>query len=339
MQATTNKTVSYTRQDFISNQEVRWCPGCGDYSILMALQKAMSVMGRSKEDFVVISGIGCAGRLPYYMDTYGFHTIHGRAPSIATGVKVMSPELSVWVITGDGDALSIGGNHIIHTLRRNININIALFNNAIYGLTKGQSSPTSEQGTITNASPFGSIDSSLDPLVLALSIGATFIARSADVLLKDLQDIFIKGDAHKGTTFIEILQNCHIFNDGAFKKNLEKSLRSDKILFLEDKKPMIFGEKQDKALIFNYKKMQIESALISNIDSDQILVHDVSDLNMSFHLQLIQLRDPMVMGVIKKINKPTYEDLMLEQEESVTKIKGKGDLKKLLHQAKTWVVS
>jgi 2-oxoglutarate ferredoxin oxidoreductase subunit beta len=237
-----------SRKDFVSDQDVRWCPGCGDYAILAQVQKVMPELGVPRENFVFLSGIGCSSRFPYYMNTYGFHTIHGRAPAIATGLKASRPDLSVWVATGDGDALSIGGNHLIHALRRNIDINILLFNNRIYGLTKGQYSPTSEQGKITKSTPLGSVDHPFNPISVALGAEGTFVARSIDVEAKHLQTIVRRAYEHKGTAFVEILQNCNIFNDGAFANLTEKDIKADTQLVLEHGKPLIFGKNRDKGI-------------------------------------------------------------------------------------------
>src|SRR5215831_18450616 len=236
------------KKDFVSDQDVRWCPGCGDYAILSQVQKVLPELGVPRENFVFISGIGCSSRFPYYVNTYGFHSIHGRAPAIATGVKVSRPELSVWVVTGDGDALSIGGNHLIHVLRRNVDLNILLFNNRIYGLTKGQYSPTSEPGKITKSTPLGSVDRPFEPLALALGAAGTFVARSLDVEAKHLQEILRRAHAHRGTSFVEILQNCNIFNDGAFETLTDKERKAEHQLILEHGKPLVFGAKRDKGI-------------------------------------------------------------------------------------------
>ena len=242
------KVKTYTRADFTSDQAVRWCPGCGDYAILAQTQKLFPDLGVDKEKFVFISGIGCSSRFPYYMDTYGFHTIHGRAPAIASGVKLSNPDLSVWVVTGDGDGLSIGGNHMIHLLRRNMDLNVMLFNNRIYGLTKGQYSPTSELGKVTRSTPMGSLDRPFNPLALALGSGATFVCRTIDRETKHMQAIIARSYSHKGTAFIEIYQNCNIFNDGAFAPMTDKESKADEVLWLENGQPMLFGAKQNKGI-------------------------------------------------------------------------------------------
>src|SRR6266436_1880252 len=237
-----------SKKDFVSDQDVRWCPGCGDYAILSQVQKVLPELGIARERFAFISGIGCSSRFPYYVNTYGFHSIHGRAPAIATGLKATRPELSVWIVTGDGDALSIGGNHLIHILRRNLDVNILMFNNRIYGLTKGQYSPTSEQGKVTKSTPMGSIDYPFDPIALALGAEASFVARSIDVEAKHLQEIVRRAHEHRGTSFVEILQNCNIFNDGAFADLTEKEMKADTQLLLEHGKPLIFGKNRDKGM-------------------------------------------------------------------------------------------
>jgi len=339
MSATLEKeTPQYTKKDFVSNQDVRWCPGCGDYSILTAMQKAMPEMGRRKEEFAIVSGIGCSSRFPYYMNTYGFHTIHGRAPAIATGLKVMNPNLSVWVITGDGDGFSIGGNHMIHAVRRNIGLNIMLFNNAIYGLTKGQASPTSKPGTITKSTPYGSLDNAFEPVPLVISAQVTFAARSADVLLKHLQKTLVQADKHQGTTFIEILQNCHIFNDGVFKNVLDKKIRTDKIIELEHGKQMIFGAKSEKALVLDRDTLSLKTVLIESVDEKDILVHDTTTEDPTMHNLLARLNEPVAMGIIRQLNHKSYEQLLHEQENDVIAQKGEGDLEKLLTSGEIWQV-
>lgn len=240
--------MTLTKTDFDSGQEVRWCPGCGDYAILAGVQRFMPELDIPKENIVFVSGIGCSGRFPYYMNTYGFHTIHGRAPAVATGLKMMRPELSVWIVTGDGDALSIGGNHLLHTLRRNLDVTILLFNNRIYGLTKGQYSPTSEQGKVTNTSPRGTLEQPLNPIAVALAAGATFVARVLDIDVKGLHAVLKAASAHKGSAFIEIYQNCNIFNDGAFAHLSDKSVRDEHTVWLEADKPLVFGKNRDKAI-------------------------------------------------------------------------------------------
>ncbi len=270
------KVKTYTRADFSSDQSVRWCPGCGDYAILAQAQKTFPDLGVSKENFVFISGIGCSSRFPYYMNTFGFHTIHGRAPAIASGVKLSNPDLSVWVVTGDGDALSIGGNHTIHLLRRNLDINVMLFNNRIYGLTKGQYSPTSETGKVTKSSPLGSLDRPFNPLTLALGAGATYVARTIDRETKHMQGMISRSYEHKGTSFLEIYQNCNIFNDGAFGPMTDKESKTDSVLWLENGQPMVFGKEKNRGI-----RLDGNTPMIVEIGDkwslDDVLVHNESD--------------------------------------------------------------
>ncbi len=340
--ATIEKPV-YTKKDFSSGVEVRWCPGCGDYSILAAVQKALPEFEHLRENYAFISGIGCSSRFPYYMNTYGFHTIHGRAPAIATGLKIMRPELSVWVITGDGDGLSIGGNHFIHVLRRNVDINILLFNNEIYGLTKGQYSPTSNLGLKTKSTPYGAIDTPLIPARLAAGAGATFIARSADMLAKHLNETLHKANEHKGTSFVEVLQNCYIFNDGAFDPYLEKSVRDDRVIYLEAGKPMIFGKDKDKGIRLNHKTLTLEAVSLSEVAENEILIHDPYHNNTALHFMLASMGYggdglPLALGVIRSLQAPIYNDRLAEQETEVIAKKGKGRLTDLLKSGETWEV-
>ena len=265
--------VTYTRKDFTSDQAVRWCPGCGDYAILAQTQKIFPDLGRKKEEFVFISGIGCSSRFPYYMDTYGFHTIHGRAAAVASGVKIARPDLSVWVVTGDGDGLSIGGNHTIHLMRRNLDMNVMLFNNRIYGLTKGQYSPTSEVGKVTKSTPMGSLDIPFNPLSLALGAGSTFVARTIDKETKHLQEMIKESYAHRGTSFLEIYQNCNIFNDGAFAPLTDRDTKSDTVLWLEDGKPLTFGAEKPKGIRLDGNKPEVVE-LGDKWGEDDLLVHD-----------------------------------------------------------------
>ena len=269
-----------TRKDFVSDQEVRWCPGCGDYAILAAVQKVFPELGVKKENFLIVSGIGCSSRFPYYMDTYGFHSIHGRAPAFATGAKLANPDLSVWIVTGDGDAMSIGGNHFIHVLRRNLDVNILMFNNRIYGLTKGQYSPTSELGKVTKSTPMGSLDHPFNPPSLALGSGATFVARTIDRDSKHLASIVKESHIHKGSSFVEIYQNCNIFNDGAFANMTDRETKMETRLVLEESQPMIFGKDKDKGLILNGSQLSVLQ-LSDNKTVDDVLVHNSSDKNMA----------------------------------------------------------
>ncbi len=327
--------IKLTRKDFVSDQTVRWCPGCGDYAILATVQKTFPRLGIPKENFVVVSGIGCSSRFPYYMDTYGIHSIHGRAPTLATGIKLSNPELSVWVVTGDGDALSIGGNHILHAGRRNVDLNILLFNNRIYGLTKGQLSPTSPVGTKTKSSPYGSIERPLNPVEVALASGATYVARTIDVLQKEMGEIMYQGALHKGLAVTEIMQNCVIFNNGAWFDYSDRSKRADNDLFLEAGKPMIFGKNKDKGLVHSddgFKVVEIGD----EYSIEDIAVHDPTSLDNAFLLS--QLTYPLPLGIIYQVTKPTYCEGMWGQIEQVKAQKGVGDLNALYRSADTWTV-
>ena len=329
-----------TKKDFTSDQDVRWCPGCGDYAILAQVQKIFPDLGIPKKDFLVVSGIGCSSRFPYYMDTYGFHSIHGRAPAIASGAKLANPGLSVWIATGDGDAMSIGGNHLIHILRRNMDIKILMFNNRIYGLTKGQYSPTSELGKKTKSTPMGSLDHPFNPLSLALGSGATFVARTLDREVKHLGEIVKKCNDHRGTSFVDIYQNCNIFNDGAFFDLTDKETKAETQLILENGQPMLFGADRSKGIRLDGSKL--ESIDIGNDYSvDDILVHDESNKSLAFYLSEITLDPdlPTPIGVLYKEDKPTYDDMMIEQINQAIKTKGQGDLKELLNTGHTWKVS
>ena len=291
-----------TRKDFVSDQDVRWCPGCGDYAILAQVQKVMPELGVPREDIVFISGIGCSSRFPYYMNTYGFHSIHGRAPAIATGLKVARPELSVWVVTGDGDALSIGGNHLIHILRRNIDVNILLFNNRIYGLTKGQYSPTSEQGKVTKSTPMGSVDYPFNPISVALGADSSFVARTVDVEAKHLQDIVRRAYEHRGTSFVEILQNCNIFNDGAFGALTEKDTKADAQLVLEHGKPLIFGKHRDQGIRMRGHALEVVP-LGNGVTEADLVVHDETDQVLAFLLSLMSPpKFPTPIGVFRAVS-------------------------------------
>ena len=326
--------------DFASDQEIRWCPGCGDYSILAQTRRALSTVPFPKEKMVFVSGIGCSSRFPYYMNTYGFHTIHGRAPTIATGLKLAQPELMVWLVTGDGDGLSIGGNHLIHTLRRNIDIKILLFNNEIYGLTKGQYSPTSRMGTKTKTSPTGSIESPIRPVSLALAAEATFIARTMDMDPVHITSILQKAAAHKGSAFVEILQNCKIFNDGVFENVADKTLRSDNAIYLEHGKPMVFGKDRNKGIRLNGLEPEVVT-IGKDCALDDIIVHDEFAKNptMAYLLSRFSNPDfPEVFGVIRNVTEPTYEELMDKQLSAAVAKKGKGDLQKLFRNDDLWTV-
>ncbi len=311
----TTAIKKYTFKDFASDQEVRWCPGCDDYVILRSMQKAMPEIGVKKEDVVFISGIGCSSRFPYYMDTYGMHSIHGRAPAIASGVKLANPDLSVWVITGDGDSMAIGGNHFIHVLRRNINLNIILFNNEIYGLTKGQFSPTSLVGQKTKSSPYGNTQPPFQPGELAIGAQARFFARIGGNTPKEMTQMFIDAEKFNGTSLIEILQNCVIFNDGCFTKYTDKKVREDQQLFVADGKPMIFGKNKDKGLVLNRLKLEVVTIGENGITEQDILVHSANEKDPTLHQMLVRLEYPLVTGIIRR-----FEDITLEErEDALTK--------------------
>ena len=328
------------RKDFVSDQVIRWCPGCGDYSILAQVQKTFPELGHRKEQIVFISGIGCASRFPYYMNTYGFHTIHGRATTVATGVKLANPDLSVWVVTGDGDSLSIGANHLVHLLRRNLDINILLVNNRIYGLTKGQYSPTSEPGKKTKSTPFGSVDRPLNPPAFALGSAGTFIARSLDVEGKHLQKMLAAAYQHKGTSFLEIYQNCLIFNDNAFVDLSEKPHKLEHQLLLEDGQPMLFGEGHNKGIRMDGHRPVVVNLEQDGFSVDDVVVHDKSDKMLALMLsELTYLPDfPTPLGIIYQEQQDTYEELVHRQIEAAVEQLGKGDLQALLHEGQTWIV-
>jgi 2-oxoglutarate ferredoxin oxidoreductase subunit beta len=328
-----------SRKDFVSDQDVRWCPGCGDYAILAQVQKVMPELGVPRERIVFISGIGCSSRFPYYMNTYGFHSIHGRAPAIATGLKVARPELSVWVVTGDGDALSIGGNHLIHILRRNVDVNILLFNNRIYGLTKGQYSPTSEQGKMTKSTPLGSADYPFNPIAVALGADSSFVARTVDVEAKHLQDIVRRAHAHRGTSFVEILQNCNIFNDGAFSGLTEKDTKADAQLVLEHGRPLVFGKNRDKGIRLRGHALEIVQ-LGDGITEADLVVHDETDPVLAFLLSTMNPpKFPTPIGVFRAVTRETYENIVTEQIHTAKQRQGEGDLDELLNRGDTWTVN
>ena len=329
------------KADFISDQEVRWCPGCGDYAILNNVQKVMPELGIPREKIVFVSGIGCSSRFPYYMNTYGFHSIHGRAPAIATGIKCANPDLSVWVITGDGDALSIGGNHFIHAIRRNLDLNYILFNNRIYGLTKGQYSPTSEFGKRTKSTPSGTIDYPINPLSLAIASEATFVARSIDIDVKHLGGMVEAAARHKGISFIEVYQNCNIFNDHAFDYFAERSVRSDRVLYLEHGKPMVFGKNRDKGIRMNGALPEVVAIGENGVTENDLLVHDINlkDPSVAFMLaRMEQPEFPQPVGIFRAIDRPTYEDMMIDQIDASIAKAGSGSLEKLINSGDTWVV-
>jgi 2-oxoglutarate ferredoxin oxidoreductase subunit beta len=343
MSTATIAPQALTAKDFATDQEVRWCPGCGDYSILKQVQTIMPGLGIPKENIVIVSGIGCSSRFPYYMNTYGMHSIHGRATAIASGLKAVRPELSVWVVTGDGDGLSIGGNHTIHLLRRNFDINIMLFNNQIYGLTKGQYSPTSETNKVTKSTPLGSIDHPFNPLALALGADATFIARSMDRDPKHLQELLKRSHAHKGASFLEIYQNCNIFNDGAFEIFTEKGSKAEQTLFLEQGQPLVFGAQKDKGIrLDGLKPVVVE--LGSEYSASDLWVHDENDfykaqvLTRLFDDPRIEGHFPRPFGVFYEAFRPTYEDQLNFQVADAISNRGAGDLDKLLAGKETWTI-
>ena len=329
-----------TVKDFQTDQDVRWCPGCGDYSILAQVQRVFPEFGRPKEQFVAVSGIGCSSRFPYYLDVYGIHGIHGRAPAIASGVKMANPKLDVWVATGDGDGLSIGGNHMIHTLRRNLNIKVLLFNNQIYGLTKGQYSPTSVFGQKTKSTPMGVIDTPFIPVSLALGAGATLVARSMDRDPKHLQEIVRRAEKHHGSAFIEIYQNCNVFNDGAFFQFTEKESRDDAVVYLEHGKPLVFGKNRAKGIKLDGFTPVVVDLAEGKASVSDLLVHDENDLTLAFILSNM-IHDenlPRAMGVFVELDRPAYEDLLEEQITKAKAKKGDGDLQTLLNGDETWVI-
>jgi 2-oxoglutarate ferredoxin oxidoreductase subunit beta len=329
-----------TAKDLASDQEVRWCPGCGDYSILAQMKKALAPLGIPREKMVFISGIGCSSRFPYYMNTYGFHSIHGRAPTLATGLKACRPDLSVWVITGDGDGLSIGGNHLIHAIRRNVDVKIILFNNEIYGLTKGQYSPTSRIGTRTKSSPMGSIDNPLRPLSIAIGAEATFVARTVDVDINHLTMVLQRSAAHKGSAFVEIYQNCKIFNDGVFDYATDKPVKADNTLYLEHGKPLLFGKDRNKGIRLNGLDPEVVT-VGSGVTVDDLLIHDekAEEPSLAYLLsRMVYPRFPECIGIYRAVERPCYDELLNKQIEDVIKAKGKGKLEELFASDDTWVV-
>jgi 2-oxoglutarate ferredoxin oxidoreductase subunit beta len=331
-----------TKKDFQTDQEVRWCPGCGDYAILSAVQAVFPELGIPREKFVIISGIGCSSRFPYYMNTFGFHTIHGRAPAVATGLKVAHPELEVWVVTGDGDSLSIGGNHTIHMLRRNVGIKVLMFNNRIYGLTKGQYSPTSEFGKKAKSTPFGSTDRPFNPLALAIGAEATFVARSVDVFQQHLKDTLRAAAKHSGSAYVEILQNCNIFNDGAWTDLTEKEARSEHVIQLEHGKPLVFGKNRDKGIRMNGMDLEVVN-LGNGIAERDLLIHDEEYKNPAYAFLLAKMEElpgfPTPLGVLRSWGAvPRYEDLLNQQVQDIIAKRGAGDLTKLMRSGDSWEV-
>jgi 2-oxoglutarate ferredoxin oxidoreductase subunit beta len=330
--------VQLTAKDLKSDQEVRWCPGCGDYAILNVIQSYMPELGIERERIVFVSGIGCAARFPYYMNTYGMHSIHGRAPAIATGLAVTRPDLSVWVVTGDGDALSIGGNHLIHALRRNVNLKILLFNNRIYGLTKGQYSPTSELGKVTKSTPMGSLDHPFNPLSVAIGAEASFVGRAIDTDKKGLTDVLRAAARHRGTAFVEILQNCNIYNDGAFDY-----VREDKTnrIYLQAGEPIRFGADGEKGVV-QHADGNVQVVSVADVGEDALLVHEPAhpQPSLAFALSRVQYETDaaMPLGVFRSVERPVYDELMAEQLEQARERRGEGDLAALLTSGDTWTV-
>ena len=336
-----NGSLKLTAKDFKSDQEVRWCPGCGDYAILAAVQGFMPELGIPRENIVFVSGIGCSSRFPYYMNTYGIHGIHGRAPAIATGVATARPDLTVWVVTGDGDGLSIGGNHLIHALRRNVNLKILLFNNQIYGLTKGQYSPTSEQGKVTKSTPFGSLEHPFNPVSVALGAEASFVARSIDVERKHLPEMLRRAAAHRGSAFIEIYQNCNIFNDGAFLALTSKEGRSRNRIYLEHGKPIRFGHDGEKGVTMS-KDGHVSIVDVADVGEENLVVHDEHRDDPSLAFALSRIADnptgPTPIGVFRDVQRPAYGDGIEQQLRKAAESQGPGDLSRLLDSGDAWTV-
>ncbi len=340
-------TIKLKAKDFATSQDVRWCPGCGDYSILKQVQSVMAALGLNKDEVAVISGIGCSSRFPYYMETYGMHSIHGRAPAFVSGLKAANPDLSVWMITGDGDGLSIGGNHLLHILRRNFDVNIMLFNNQIYGLTKGQYSPTSEVSKITKSTPMGSLDRPVNPLAFAMGADASFVARSMDRDPKHLKAMLNRSYHHKGTSFLEIYQNCNIFNDGAFFAFTDKATKADTAIFLEDGKPLVFGKEGNKGIRIDGLKPTVVDLETSGFSENDLWIHDETDV---FKAQMLtRFFDnpaggipegylPRPFGVLYAIERPCYEDMLFGQLEEAVNTLGNGDLNALISGNQTWKI-
>ncbi|HHV03110.1 MAG: 2-oxoacid:ferredoxin oxidoreductase subunit beta [Bacteroidales bacterium] len=337
--------MKFTPQDFKSDQEVKWCPGCGDHAVLAAVQRALpeisEALGYSHERYVFVSGIGCSSRFPYYMKTYGFHSIHGRAAAIATGIKVANPTLSVWEMTGDGDSLAIGGNHLIHAIRRNIDINIVLFNNRIYGLTKGQYSPTSKWGTVTKTSPFGTVEHPFNPGALAMGARGTFFARTLDVELQLTQEVMVQAAKHDGTALVEVLQNCVIFNDKTHYIISDRDVRADRTIVLRHGEPMIFGKNKDKGLILDGVRLKAVTIGENGITRDDILIHNAEEQNHGIHMMLCEMEWPelpVALGVIRRVKDRTYDDMVRDQ---VTEVATKSNIhcmNDMLRSGDTWVV-
>ncbi len=332
----------YKKKDFVSDQDVKWCPGCGDYSILAAVQLAMTKIGKKKEDIVFVSGIGCSSRFPYYMDTYGMHTIHGRACAVSTGLKTHNENLSVWTITGDGDGLSIGGNHTIHAIRRNVDLNVILFNNEIYGLTKGQYSPTSQPGKVTKSTPYGSIDAPFNPMQLLLGAGSTFYARTIDTDPKHMQEVFLEASKHKGLSFVEVFQNCVIFNDKVHDKETNRTTRDDHTVRVEHGKPMIFGKENNKGIIRDKENFSLKVVTIgeNGITEGDLLVHDVKNQTLAWELSQLAVHTglPVPLGVLRAVEAPVYNEEVNKQVAAVKEKKGKRTVQQLIESTNCWEV-
>jgi 2-oxoglutarate ferredoxin oxidoreductase subunit beta len=338
--STATALPTLTPKDLTSDQEVRWCPGCGDYSILAQMKKALAPLGIPREKMVFISGIGCSSRFPYYMNAYGFHSIHGRAPAFATGLKAVRPDLTVWVITGDGDGLSIGGNHLIHAIRRNVDLKIVLFNNEIYGLTKGQYSPTSREGTKSKSTPGGSFDRPLRPLQLALGADATFVARTVDVDIQHLSETLRRAAAHKGTAFVEVYQNCVIFNDDAFKYASDRSVKQDNMVYLEHGKPVVFGKNRDKGIRLNGLDLEVVQ-LGDGVTEKDLLIHDEAAEAPTLAQLLSRMvypEMPECLGVLRCVERPTFDGVLREQGERAVQARGRGKLETLFASDDMWTV-
>jgi 2-oxoglutarate ferredoxin oxidoreductase subunit beta len=338
--ATDTSLPVLTPGDFASDQDVRWCPGCGDYSILAQMKKVLPTLGIPPEKTVFVSGIGCSSRFPYYLNTYGIHSIHGRAPAVATGLKSARPDLMVWVITGDGDGLSIGGNHLMHAIRRNLDVNIVLFNNRIYGLTKGQYSPTSPLGKVTKSTPMGAIDNPLHPLSIAIGCEGTFVARSIDTNIKHLGMVLKRAAEHHGTSFVEVYQNCNVFNDGAFDYATDRDTKAETTVELEHGKPLIFGKNRDKGIRLNGMNPEVVE-LGKGISEDDLLFHDERAPEPSLAYLLSRMSHPEFpepIGVFRAVDKPVYDAMLNAQVTEARKARGEGDLNKLFHSGETWTV-
>lgn len=337
---TTTQPCPLKMKDFESNQDVRWCPGCGDYGVLAQIQKLLPTLGIPRENFAFISGIGCSSRFPYYMETYGMHSIHGRAPAIASGLKISRPELSVWVVTGDGDTLAIGGNHFIHAIRRNIGLKVILLNNRIYGLTKGQFSPTSEFGKKTKTTPLGSIDSPFSPVSLALGAGATFVARTIDTDYPHMQQTLRRAAEHKGTAIVEILQNCVVFNDGAYDSLSDKSIRADTRMLLEHGKPLLYGKDRNRGVRMRSLEPELVTVGENGVTESDLVVHDEKATNggLAFFLSQFAAPLPVPLGVFRAVESPAYEALNSQLAANTREQRGQGTLEKLFNSGDTWTI-